>query len=70
MLEYDIVDAYDYELLVSFVNERMRLGWHCQGGVFVMAIPNTGPSIVNPQYFQAMVRNVEDKPIKDKETAR
>ena len=69
MFEYDIVDSCDYEQLVSFINERMRLGWHCQGGVCVMAVPNPGPCAVNPQYFQAMVRKVvsTDRP-KAKET--
>jgi len=59
MYEYKIVENCRQDGLGKKVNEHLAEGWRCQGGVDVAGGDN------NEWYYQAMIREVEDKELTD-----
>lgn len=54
-MQYDVLSTPDLEELCRWVNERLKKGWKCQGGVATMTH--------QPRYtvfYQAMVKDKND----------
>ena len=52
MKQYKVIERYSLESLQMWVNDDMRLGWVCQGGMMIK-VDKHGMEV----YYQTLVKN-------------